>query len=177
MFSRVESELSQRGAGSSSTEGQSDQPKSCRSQQANPEAASDLDDLREKILGILQEVQDTPAYAGVFEGDLDHLGLLSALEELGIMPVVENPNPFNVESDEDQHDQWWKQHPEEAGEFHRDFERREDVLKHLYFGAILGHLAGARLSSSIEKRKKSLSFILGAVFGHPLSPSRRKKSS
>ena len=133
-----------------------DQLESSGSQQADPEQSNALSDLREKILGVLQEVQQTPAYADIFEFDLERLGLLSEMEELGIVPVAENPNPFSVESDEDRHEQWWKQHPVEAEEFHRRSENREEILKHLYFGAILGRLAGEKLDRSIDKRNESL---------------------
>lgn len=98
--------------------------------------------LRARILGRLKEVQQIPAYTTLFENDLDKAGLLSGLEELGILPVAQNPNPFDADLEEKQHEQWWDEHPEAAKGFHEILEKRLEILESLHIGAIIGYLLG-----------------------------------
>jgi hypothetical protein len=65
-------------------------------------------------------------------------GLLSRLEQAGIVPTVENPNPYDPELDEDQHERWWEEHLPEAEKFDRAVDRRNEVLRYLYIGATIG---------------------------------------
>lgn len=74
-----------------------------------------------------------------FENWLMLTGMLVKLEEAGIMPIVDNPNPFDTSAEElEQHEQWWKDHPVEAEEFARNCEKRNEILRYLYIGALLG---------------------------------------
>jgi hypothetical protein len=76
----------------------------------------------------------------LLEVQLEKVRLLSVLESAGILPVVKNPNPFELELEEEQHEQWWKEHPAEEEEFSRNVENRDKILRYLYIGMTLGHL-------------------------------------
>lgn len=65
-------------------------------------------------------------------------GLLSRLEQARILPLVENPNPYDPPQNMDEHDQWWEQHPEEAMKFDMQVDKRNEVLRCLYIGALIG---------------------------------------
>jgi len=91
---------------------------------------------KENIMSLIKAVN----YAtGVeFSLRLKDAGLLSELERSGWLPAVENPNPHDLQHEEQQHEQWWKDHPNEEEKFSRSFEQREERLKYLYLGALLG---------------------------------------
>jgi hypothetical protein len=79
--------------------------------------------------------------------------LFDELEQAGILPTASGPNPFDDEFEGAPPEQWWEEHPEERHELLRIFEQRDQALRHLYIGAILGHLFGAEgLLESSEKR-------------------------
>ena len=73
-----------------------------------------------------------------FETQLMLENLLSRLEQTGIVPIVDNPNPYNPEIDEQQHEHWWDEHPQEAKKFEQEVDKRNDVLRHIYIGTLIG---------------------------------------
>ena|SRR5258708_38301749 len=109
--------------------------------QRNADSLRKLGELSKRgILDYLSKVQQEPTYSLYFEVMLNKVGLLPELESAGIVPVVTNPNPFNVESEEEQHEQWWNDHPEVGEKFSNEVETRELRLRELFMGAVLGHV-------------------------------------
>jgi hypothetical protein len=81
--------------------------------------------------------------------ELGSLDMETALEEAEILPKTpENPNPFDVEFAEEQHELWWEEHPEEANAFSQIIDERERILDLLYLGARLHRLTKGQLYSS-----------------------------
>jgi hypothetical protein len=81
---------------------------------------------KEKALDYINQVQENPnEYVAHFELDLERAGLLSELEETGVLtpksPLVDFEYPPQDVQDE------------------RIMKEREDALKKLYIGTILGH--------------------------------------
>ena len=70
---------------------------------------------------------------------LSKVGVLQDLEEIGLVPVLENPNPFDIDTDEAAHENWWENHPAEAEQFERAYHLRERVLNAIYAGTVLGN--------------------------------------
>lgn len=95
--------------------------------------------LNENFSQHLNELLNIPLITMLFESDLEQLGLISELENLGVLTTVENPNPYNPESDEIHHEQWWEEHKTEMTSFRESIELRENALKYLFIGSILGH--------------------------------------
>ena len=95
-----------------------------------PEEEGQLDRVqfsREKVFDFIRRVEERPAYfASQFELDLEKGGLLSGLEEAGVLPLGADPNKSETS----------------AGTGHQEpAERaREKALKDLYVGTMLGHL-------------------------------------
>jgi hypothetical protein len=82
---------------------------------------------REKALDYINRVQESPTeYIAHFELDLERVGLLSELEEKGILPT--RANLIHHE------------YSDESVQGKPDIKQREDVLKNLYIGTVLGHL-------------------------------------
>jgi hypothetical protein len=79
-------------------------------------------------------------YSLYLEALLEEKGLLSRLEEADILPRVENPNPFDVELEEQLNEQWAREHPDEMAKFEKDFEEREHILRLLYVGGLLTYI-------------------------------------
>jgi hypothetical protein len=75
-----------------------------------------------------------------FEAQLAKADLLSSLEDVGILCVVQSPNPFDPIQEEEMHEQWWVEHPQLGEEFVRELEEYDVIIRHLYMGAMLGHL-------------------------------------
>lgn len=90
------------------------------------------------VVEYLVELAQEPTI--LFERDLDRLGLLSRLEDSGILPAVESPNPYDPRHDEQRHEAWWSEHPEKEAEFGQISEAREISLKYLLLGSVLGSL-------------------------------------
>lgn len=85
----------------------------------------------------------SPAYLNtLFTSMLEKLDLISPLEETGILRVVNPPNPFDPELDEEQHDKWWDEHPKEGDKFNLDIEEHNTALKRLFVGGVLGSTRG-----------------------------------
>lgn len=73
-----------------------------------------------------------------FETKLRDSGFLSRLEEIGIVPSMpQNPNPH---SDVEAHFLWALGHQEEMEKFMQQVERRQEILRYLYIGGIVGAL-------------------------------------
>ena len=82
---------------------------------------------KEKVLDFVQQVQENPThYIAHFEIDLEKAGLLSELEEKGVLPSKDPVRDPESRSDE-LHDEVF-------------MTQREEVLKNLYIGTVLGHL-------------------------------------
>ena len=65
-------------------------------------------------------------------------GLLPRLEQAGIVPVIESPNPYEFGDDAVKHEQWWENHPAEVEQFLEGVEKRDEVFRILYVGALIG---------------------------------------
>lgn len=110
--------------------------------------------FEDRILEYLQKVGGHPAhYSLYFELKLYGAELLSRLEEAGIVPTAEDPNPFPHELEEKQHEKWWGEHPKEREMFIKNCERREDALRYLFVGAVLGRLLGDELFPEDEGKR------------------------
>lgn len=92
----------------------------------------------DRLFEFLEKQYEDPGLAAYVEWKLHKAGLLSRLEKVGVLPIVENPNPYDPELEEEQHEKWWEEHLEEGEEFRRNFEKREEILRYLYVGALLG---------------------------------------
>ncbi len=86
----------------------------------------------------------------MFELALDIKGLLEPLEEAGVIPKIKNPNPLDVEKDEEAHDQWWRKNPEAEEQFGKAISQREHALEQIAKEVVIGYLLGESLSQSIE---------------------------
>ena len=85
------------------------------------------DFTKEKALDYINQVQESPAeYVAHFELDLERAGLLSELEETGVLPPKAPLVDFEYPPQELQEEPAVKE--------------RKDALKKLYIGTILGHL-------------------------------------
>ena len=94
-----------------------------------------------RLFEFIREQYRSPGLAVYFELVLSEAGLLSELEDAGVLPVVEDPNPYDPELEEEKSEQWWQEHPEVEEEFSRMFEKRDEVLRLLYVGALVGKSA------------------------------------
>lgn len=74
----------------------------------------------------------------VFAGRLDKIGLLSHLEEAGILPTEVHPNPHDPDLELASFVDWGEQHPEFVEANEEAAERRSELLKYLLVGAIIG---------------------------------------
>jgi hypothetical protein len=82
---------------------------------------------KEKALDFIHQVQESPTdYIAHFEIDLEKAGVLSELEEKGVLPSkdpMKDPESRSDDLDDEV-----------------VITQREEVLKNLYIGTILGHL-------------------------------------
>lgn len=78
-----------------------------------------------------------PASSIFFEAQLEASGLLPHLEHLGIVPNVEQPNPYDPDTDLAQSEQWWGLHPEERARFAHNFRTQQARMLQLFVGATL----------------------------------------
>lgn len=97
------------------------------------QSASGLDRLND----FLREYT-SPADRIAFQGVLASSGWLTRLEQAGVLPIVKNLNPFDPDREEQQHEQWWKEHSTEGEKFMRTIDNREKIIGYLYIGALLG---------------------------------------
>jgi hypothetical protein len=113
-----------------------------------------IDPHREKCLELIQTLLEMPATSILLEADLSKLDLDSNLEELGILPVIECPNPFDPELEEEEHEKWWSEHEEEGEKFSSAIEERELVMKYITIGCILAGFYNVFPRDSRESPKK-----------------------
>ena len=78
-----------------------------------------------------------------FAKELEATGLFDELEEAGVLPTMPDPNPLDDEIEVAQPEQWLEKHSDEQDELVQTLEQRDQALRYLYVGAILGHLFGA----------------------------------
>jgi hypothetical protein len=104
--------------------------------QSEQEPIPDTQD--ERLAKAIRDLEKGYDPSARFETQLMLEGLLDRLEEAKIVPIVENPNPYDPDVDEDKHERWWEEHREEAEDFERSVDRRSETLRHLYIGAIIG---------------------------------------
>lgn len=99
----------------------------------NPEFAGkvSIERIRTSLEGINRES------IVAFEVILDKAGLLTALEEIGVLPAIEIPNPYHQEHEAEQNEQWWTDHPTESEQFVAAFDERDTILRYLLMGAII----------------------------------------
>jgi hypothetical protein len=98
----------------------------------NPEIQDD------RLAEALERLERGYDIGAQFEIQLMVTGLLPRLEQARIIPVVENPNPYNPELNEKSHERWWQEHPEQEEKFTRDNDKRSETLRNIYIGALLG---------------------------------------
>jgi hypothetical protein len=94
---------------------------------------------------FLEQEFSYPAVDVYIETKLRRTGWLPVLEQAGVIPGGADPNPFDAEQEQDQYEQWWREHPAELEMFSQNFEQRIRALKYLHIGAIIGRIAGRRL--------------------------------
>ena len=70
------------------------------------------------------------------EAHLAKYGILRLLEAMNLIPVVENPNPFDSEKQLRAHDAWWRQHSDEAAAYCSAIEARRQALLRVNEGLI-----------------------------------------
>ncbi|MBI4130791.1 hypothetical protein HY468_05720 [Candidatus Roizmanbacteria bacterium] len=91
----------------------------------------------------IQENHTARAYFSIVE--LGDTRVSTVLEKAGIVPPIpESANPFNEDTEERLHEQWWEEHPEGLEEFRRSIDRREEIFGTLYLGAGLQHLTSGK---------------------------------
>lgn len=88
---------------------------------------------------LIQNQYESPGLAPYFEIMLDKAGVLEPLEEAGILPVPEDLNPFDPETEEEAFEKWATAHPELSTKFIADVEKREAILRVLFVGSLLGN--------------------------------------
>jgi hypothetical protein len=107
--------------------------------------------FEQRQAALLRYVESVPGVDivqnAMFESVLDRRGVLSRLEEVGVLPVVINPNPYVEEYeqqetldailDDERITRWGDEHPADAEQFGMGLERREETTKYLYLGALL----------------------------------------
>ncbi|MBI4129710.1 hypothetical protein HY468_00170 [Candidatus Roizmanbacteria bacterium] len=74
-------------------------------------------------------------------GSNDHLrltGIMSTLEEVGMVSVPVSPNPYNSRVDEEATEQWSETHIAEIHRYNSDIERYQQAVSYLEIGATLG---------------------------------------
>jgi hypothetical protein len=105
---------------------------------------------KDYVVSSIRGIQEDTTARTYFElVALGTTNLLSALEKSDVLPYApEDPNPFNVELDEAQHEHWWSLHPEEAKNFTELNHKRKETLDILYLGTNLNRLSGGRIYRS-----------------------------
>jgi hypothetical protein len=93
-----------------------------------PREEQELEKIRfskESVIEFVRKVEERPIYyATHFELDLEEAGLISALEDSGVLPVLEQSLEITSESDANA----------------QKLNERAKSLKDIYIGTILGHL-------------------------------------
>ena len=82
---------------------------------------------RDKVLDFVTHVQENPSrYTAHFELDLNRSGLLTDLEETGILPRKDPKADAESSSEDIQYESL--------------VDERDEILKHIYIGTVLAHL-------------------------------------
>lgn len=101
----------------------------------------------ERLVPFLKTEFTFPAIDTYIEARFERVGLLSILEQAGVLPQLEDPNPYDLEHETAAYEQWWAQHPDEQDVFIARLEERQLLLKYLHIGAIVGYITGRDLYS------------------------------
>ncbi len=99
----------------------------------------------EQFVPFLRTEFTFPAIDTYVEARFARLGLVPILEEAGVLPRVEDPNPYDLAEETAAYEQYWAEHPDEHDAFFARIEERRQMLRYLHIGAILGHVAGRDL--------------------------------
>jgi hypothetical protein len=91
-----------------------------------------------------------------FEKKLERDGLLSQLEASGILPLAQNPNPFNPQLEPKKYGFWWWDEEGRIEEFRRNVWRRLNALSKLFTGAVIGYFYSQQPEDDISKRVEVL---------------------
>lgn len=75
-----------------------------------------------------------PTIPILMEVSLIKANLLKPLEDRGVVPTVDNPNPHDPIAEASKHDRWWRQHPTERAAFCSAIETRQHALWCIYVG-------------------------------------------
>lgn len=86
------------------------------------------------------------------EAQLARSGLLTVLEEDGVVPVVDSPNPHHPEAEREMHERWWYEHPESRSAYHTARRARESAILLILLGSMVGGMFG-EMSSAQPKTK------------------------
>jgi hypothetical protein len=98
-------------------------------------------DDADKVMSVIKREIDDDGRLLLFEIQLEQKGMLSKLEEIGLISQVSNPNPFDPNAEAIEHDNWWMQHPEDEASFGNSLEERRKALRQIYTGALVSCLS------------------------------------
>jgi hypothetical protein len=88
------------------------------------------------------------------EAQLRKLGLLRAMEESGLLPPDYCPNPYDPVENQEQHDHWWAEHPEEAAQFSLKKNARYQRAYYMFIGAALARQFPDLLDPQVEPQSQ-----------------------
>lgn len=106
------------------------------------EAGENTKATTDRLREFLRQEYTFPGIDVYAETKFAQMGLLSSLEQAGILPRAENPNPFDPAQAEAQHNQWWVEHPEAGTMFSQELAKRAEVLRCLHIGALIREMVG-----------------------------------
>lgn len=108
----------------------------------------------DRVAEFLRWVYDHPHTDIAAELELERYNLLIPLEETGVVPKLEDPNPYDPDTQTDAYEQWWSDHPSDVQKFEAAFIRRDQALRDLWLGVVLYRMSGSRLFEGlIESRQ------------------------
>ena len=90
------------------------------------------------LLTALDHIEQGYRLGGNFEFNLLEAGILEKLTSSGVIPTVEDPNPYDPENEEHLHNQWWDEHPQETQEWIEINRQRSKIVQALYIGSLIG---------------------------------------
>lgn len=95
---------------------------------------------------VLEDLQKRREEQLVFElVVLPKFKLDTALQEAGILQEPIDPNPHDIEEEEELYDSWWGEHPVESDQSHAAWERKKNSEKLLYLGSKLNEVSGGKM--------------------------------
>ena len=107
-------------------------------QSEDAQSRGNIENQDERLAQALADIERGREFPARFETQLLLEGFLPRFEQAGIVPAVENPNPYNTGDELDRHEKWWDDHPQETETFLQLMERRNEILRVLYVGALVG---------------------------------------